>query len=231
MTEDAKRPRVTPWMVIALLLIAGAAGLGVARMMPDPPPVFHGTTLDAAPAAPFALRDVDGRPVSLATYRGAPLLVYFGYTQCPDACPLTLSRLSRALRRLGRHAADTRVLLVTVDPAHDTPAALRQYAAKFGPRVSAATADSAALARVWAAYSVYVAAPQPAPAMDSAAMAGGDMAGHEHAAGRPASPVAAKLAHSGVVYGIDRQGNLRVLISDTATDAETEDDIRTLAGL
>lgn len=226
MTEDAKLPRVTPWMVIALLLIAAAAGLGVARMMPRPAPVFHGTTLDAAPAAPFALGDVDGRPVSLATYRGAPLLIYFGYTRCPDACPLTLSRLSRALRRLGRAAADARVLLVTVDPARDTPAALRQYAAKFGPRVSAATADSAALARVWAAYSVYVAAPQPAPPMDSAAMAG-----HEHAAGRPASPVAAKLAHSGVVYGIDREGNLRVLISDTATDAETEDDIRTLAGL
>lgn len=229
MTGDAKPLRVTPWLVIALLLIAAAAGLGVARMMPDPPPVFPGTALDAAPAAPFALRDVDGRPVTLATFRGAPLLIYFGYTQCPDACPLTLSRLSRALRRLGRSAAGARVLLVTVDPAHDTPAALRQYVAKFGPRVSAATADSAALARVWSAYSVYVAAPQP-PAMDSA-MEGAAMAGHAHAAARPASPVAAKLAHSGVVYGIDRQGNLRVLISDTATDAETEDDIRTLAGL
>jgi protein SCO1/2 len=162
--------------------------------------------------------DQDGRAATLAGYRGRPVLVFFGYTRCTDYCPLTLDRLARAVRELGPRAGGARILLVTVDPAHDTPAALRQYVARFGGRVQGLTGASAALAAAWRAYSVYV-APAGGP--------GGSAPHAEHAA-RPASPA---LAHSGVVYGIDRRGDLRVVIPDGATDDETKDDIRALARL
>ncbi|HEX8904455.1 MAG TPA: SCO family protein, partial [Longimicrobiaceae bacterium] len=147
---------------------------------------------------------------------GRPLLLFFGYTRCADFCPQTLGRLSRAVAAAGEDAEDARILLVTVDPAHDTPAALKRYVARFGPRVSAATGDSAALAAAWRGYGAYVVpAAAPAPAMS-----------HAHA-GAPKPP--AQLVHGGVVYGIDRAGNLQVVISDGATEDEIRDDVRTLS--
>jgi protein SCO1/2 len=159
--------------------------------------------------------------VSLASYRGRPLLVLFGYTRCADYCPQTLGRLARAVRSLGHEAGDARILLVTVDPAHDRPEVLKRYVARFGPSVSTLTGDSASLAAAWAAYGAYV-APKPA---ESAPMPG--MA-HDH---HPTPAIPAQLIHSGVVYGIDRRGNLRVVISEGAGEDAVRDDIRTLAGL
>ena len=200
-------------------LVAVAAGFATWRVLPGPAPAFHGTTYEeVAPAADFRLVDQDGRPVSLAGLRGAPVLLFFGYTHCPDVCPLTLDRLSRVLRRLGSRADDVRVLLVTVDPARDTPAALKAYVSRFGPRVSGVTGDSAALRRAWEGYGVHV---NPD--------AGG--AGHADHAESGAAAARPRLAHTGVVYGIDRLGNLRVVISDTATEEEMLDDVRTLARL
>src|SRR5262249_25585090 len=150
-----------------------------------------------------------GRAVTLASYRGAPLLVFFGYTRCADYCPQTLGRLTRAVRALGDGAGGARIVLVTVDPAHDTPAALKAYAARFGPRVSGLTGDSASLAAAWQGYGAYVA---PGPASPPAAHGG-------HAEPR-AMAIPPQLVHSGVVYGIDRRGNLQVVLSDGATEEE-----------
>jgi protein SCO1/2 len=184
-------------------------------------PAFHGTTYEpVAPAADFRLVDQDGRGATLADHRGRPVLVFFGYTRCPDYCPFTLDRLNRAVRELGPKAGGARILLVTVDPAHDTPAALKAYVSRFGGRVQGLTGDTAALAAAWRGYSVYVAPAAPAPAA----------AQHGHRRSLPAA-VPPALAHSGVVYGIDRDGNLRVVIPDGATVEETKDDIRALARL
>jgi protein SCO1/2 len=148
------------------------------------------------------------------------VLVFFGYTRCTDYCPLTLDRLSRAVRELGGRAGGARILLITVDPANDTPPALKRYVARFGGRVQGLTGDTAALAAAWRAYSVYV-----APARRRPRRRRRPSPGAPHAALPPA------LAHSGVVYGIDRRGDLRVVIPDGATAEETKDDVRALARL
>ena len=207
-------------MLLALAAVVAGVGAYAAWLAASARPAFHGTTYDpVAPAAGFRLVDQDGRPATLADHRGRPVLVFFGYTRCMDYCPLTLDRLSRAVRELGDRAAGARILLITVDPANDTPAALKRYVARFGGRVQGLTGDTAALAAAWRAYSVYVAPAAPAPA-----------AAHDHHPKRPAALPPA-LAHSGVVYGVDRSGDLRVVIPYGATFEETKDDVRALARL
>jgi protein SCO1/2 len=207
--------------VVVMAAIVVAAAVAAA---PRPAPRFHGTTYtEVLPAAEFALTDHDGRPVSLRSYRGAPVLLFFGYTHCPDVCPLTLDKLTRALRTSGRRTRDVRILLVTLDPSRDTPAALKAYASRFGPAVVGLTGDTAALARTWRGYGAYI---TEVPARPAA---------HAHGAHAPAPPAdvatAMKLMHPGAVYGIDREGNLQVVISDAATVEQVVHDVRVLARL
>jgi protein SCO1/2 len=206
--------------------VAIAVGILVAVVVviaPRTAPTFHGTTYtEVAPAAQFSLVDQDGQPVSLHSYRGHPVLLFFGYTKCPDVCPTTLARLTKAMKDAGGDAGDIRILLITLDPANDTPPTLKKYTQHFGPAVVGLTGDSAALAVARQGYGAYVekvAAAAPAPSAEH-----GEHAGHTAAA-------KAKVVHSGVVYGIDRRGNLQVVISDTATPEQVTDDIRTLSGL
>lgn len=221
--NKAPAPGLALWACVAVM-VAIVVGAAVAAS-PRPAPRFHGTTYtEAAPAADFALTDHDGRAVTLADYRGAPVLLFFGYTHCPDVCPLTLDRLTRVVRAAGRGARDTRILLVTLDPARDTPAALKTYAARFGPAVTGLTGDSVALARTRAGYGAYIAKVPAQPAT-----AGHAHGGHADAA--DASAAALKTVHSGVVYGIDRRGNLQVVITDGAPVEQIADDLRTLSRL
>lgn len=205
--------------VVAAVAIVVATGIALA---PRGTPVFHGTTYtEVAPAAQFSLVDQDGKHVSLDTYRGKPVLLFFGYTKCPDVCPTTLNRLTKAMRDAGGDAEDIQVLLITLDPANDTPGTLKKYTGHFGPAVVGLTGDSAALATARQGYGAYVEAMAAAP----------PPAGHGEHAGHTAAPTGAKVVHSSVVYGIDRRGNLQVVISDGATPEQVRDDVRTLAGL
>lgn len=204
-----------------LALAAALAGVGgyAAWLAAKAPPSFLGTAYEPAPAADFRLVDQDGRPATLASFRGRPVLVFFGFTRCADYCPMTLDRLDRAVRELGGKAGGAQLLLVTVDPANDTPAALKQYLARFDGRVTGLTGDTAALGAAWRGYSVYVA--------PSATGHHGGAAHHP-----PSSPAApAQLNHSGVVYGIDRRGDLRVVITEGARLEAMKHDIRALARL
>jgi protein SCO1 len=83
----------------------------------------------------FALKTAAGRPVTEASFRGKWLLVYFGYTACPDACPTALSAMAAALIALGPLAANVQPLFITVDPKRDTPAVLENYVKTFDPRI------------------------------------------------------------------------------------------------
>lgn len=184
-------------------VVAWRAGPGAAR--------FAGTVPEvAAPAADFALREHTGRPVTLADYRGHPVFLFFGYTRCPNVCPLTLDRLARAIADGGSGAQEARILLVTVDPEHDTPEVLAAYAARFGPPVRGLTGSPAALARARAAYGIH-------------ATTGPAAAHADHGRG------GAMLGHTPVVFGIDRAGRLRVVFGDEATDAEVRSNVRALA--
>ncbi len=103
---------------------------------------------------PFTLTDQNGARVTEATYRGAPSIVFFGYTHCPDVCPTTLFDMSEVLKRL---PADKRVsaLFITVDPERDTPAALKEYLSSFDPRISGLSGLRPEIDATLKAYRVY----------------------------------------------------------------------------
>jgi len=106
---------------------------------------------------PFTLEDGDGKPVTDRDYRGKYMLVYFGYTFCPDVCPTTLNAVADAMDKLGPEAARVQPLFITVDPKRDTPAVVKQYAAAFGPKVLGLTGTDAEIAKVAKEYRVYYA--------------------------------------------------------------------------
>src|SRR5271166_2274014 len=83
---------------------------------------------------PFTLTAPDGTTVTDQTYRGKWLLVYFGYTFCPDTCPTTLNEIASALEKLGADAVKVKPLFITVDPQRDTREVLEQYTQSFDPR-------------------------------------------------------------------------------------------------
>src|SRR5690606_5420276 len=127
----------------------GAAGYAGVRLAAEPGPLFHGTAYPDTPAAPdFSLVDHEGNPASLERWRASPLLLFSGFTSCPDVCPLTLSALSRVFEQEGIDDTEARVLLVTVDPENDTPERLAEYVAHFGPHVTGLTGDRATIDRV-----------------------------------------------------------------------------------
>ena len=94
---------------------------------------YYGTPLDnPVQIAPFTLTDARGERVTLGKWRGDLMLVFFGFTRCPDVCPLTLGRLAKVYEDLGQ-PRDLRVVMVTVDPQYDTPKLTQKYAAGFNP--------------------------------------------------------------------------------------------------
>ncbi len=118
-------------------------------------PVLHGRALDGRPAPAFrGLRDTQGRGFAWGALRGDAVLVFFGYTHCPDVCPLTLVRLARVLDALGPRAGRVKVVFVTLDPARDTPKVLRAYLDALLPAATALRGDAAATARSAAQWGV-----------------------------------------------------------------------------
>lgn len=193
-----------PVLAIAGALLLGVLGVAVVggHLAPGGGD-FVGTTYDPPEPAPaFTLTDHTGDEVSLGDYRGTALLVFFGFTSCPDVCPLTLRKLSRVLGSMEVDTDDVRILLVTVDPVRDTPAALARYVARFGSHPVGLTGDAAALAELRRRFGVY-AGPHPG----------------EHAV---------DITHTPAVFGIDRAGDLRVLLPMEEDDAVVAADIRRL---
>jgi protein SCO1/2 len=105
---------------------------------------------------PFRLID-NGKPRTDADFRGKLLLVYFGFTYCPDVCPTGLQNIGLALDKLGEAAERVQPLFVTVDPARDTAEHLKDYVPMFHPRLIGLTGDAAAIHKTAAAYRVYYA--------------------------------------------------------------------------
>ncbi len=111
---------------------------------------------------PFVLTDQDGRTRSDRDFRGRFVLLYFGYTYCPDVCPTTLQNIADALAKIRLKSARVVPVFVTVDPQRDTPAVLKKYLVAFGTRFVGLTGSLAAITRVARAYRVYFARhPEP----------------------------------------------------------------------
>ena len=138
-----------PALLLAALLAGGLAGC-------------HRAPREAAPLAgariggPFTLTDQDGHPFNSAKLKGRYPVVYFGYTFCPDVCPTDMAVLGKGLKTFEAsdpaRAAKVQPLFITVDPARDTPAVLRQFVAAFPPRLIGLTGSEAQIAAVAKAY-------------------------------------------------------------------------------
>jgi protein SCO1/2 len=112
---------------------------------------------------PFTLRDGSGKAVTDQDFRGKYMLVYFGYTFCPDVCPTTLNAVADAMDKLGPAASRVQPLFITVDPKRDTPDVVKQYAAAFGPRIEGLTGTREEIAVVAKEYRVYYAEHRTGP--------------------------------------------------------------------
>lgn len=112
---------------------------------------------------PFRLTAPDERIVTDRDFRGRWMLVYFGYTFCPDTCPTALNDMAGALGLLGAKAAAVAPIFITIDPARDTPAVMGRYTAGFDSRILGLTGTPDAIAQVKAAYRVYAAPEAPLP--------------------------------------------------------------------
>ncbi len=103
----------------------------------------------------FALTDHNGKPRTLADFRGKAVVIFFGYTQCPDVCPTTMTGMAEAMKLLGAEAAKVQVLFVTVDPERDTPQLLAQYVPVFNPGFLGLYADAQTIARTAQEFRVF----------------------------------------------------------------------------
>jgi protein SCO1/2 len=143
------RRLIVPLVALGL----GFAALVIAAVVALRPPAPSGGT--AAVGGPFTLVSHEGRTVTERDFRGAPHLVFFGFTHCPDVCPTKLFEISEVLRAAGERGRAVRALFITVDPERDTPEVLKSYLASFDERIVGLTGDRAAIdaaVRVFRAY-------------------------------------------------------------------------------
>jgi protein SCO1/2 len=168
--------------VAAAALLAGCGG-------PEAPSFKGADVTGASFGRDFALTGHDGRPRTLADFRGKAVVIFFGFTQCPDVCPTALSTLAEAMNRLGPDAARVQGLFVTIDPERDTADLLSRYVPAFHPSFLGLYGDAEATARVAKEFKVLY---QKVPGQ---------------------TPDTYTMDHSAGLYLFDPQGRLRVFES------------------
>jgi protein SCO1/2 len=145
--------RALPYLFAVLLGVVVALAIVVPRLRPHE---FVGTVLDdPEPAPALTLTAAGGEQVSLDDFTGKAVLLYFGYTSCPDVCPTTLAALADALDELGSRRDEVQVVMVTVDPARDAPELLASYVAHFDPGFIGLGGTAEEIATAAAAYGIY----------------------------------------------------------------------------
>jgi cytochrome oxidase Cu insertion factor (SCO1/SenC/PrrC family) len=148
---------------LALYIFAGFwfGGLAAFALFPQArerllPSVNVRSIGQALVGGPFTLTDQTGKRVTDQDFRGKFMLVFFGFTNCPDVCPTALQVMAAALDKLGPNAERITPVLISIDPQHDTPALLAAYVASFHPRLVGLTGSQAEIDAVAKAYRVYV---------------------------------------------------------------------------
>ena len=176
-------------------MLAGA-GCSKAR-----PPVFHGIDISGADyGKDFRLTDPDGRERTLASFKGKAVMLFFGFTQCPDVCPTALIRAAEVMRLLGDDAKRLQVLFVTVDPERDTPAILKAYTAAFHPGFIGLHGDLQRTAQTAQQFKAFYT--------------------------KVATGASYTMDHSAFSYVFDPAGRLRLVLRHAQTAQEYADDLR-----
>ena len=152
----------------------------------------------------FALTDHTGQLRHLADFKGKAVVIFFGYTQCPDVCPTTMSAMAEAMKLLGEDAKRVQVLFVTLDPERDTQALLAAYVPQFDPSFIGLYADLPTTAATAKEFKVY----------------------YQKQAGR--TPQTYSIDHSASDYVYDPEGRLRLLVKHDETPQNIAADLRQL---
>jgi protein SCO1/2 len=185
------------FLSIFVVIIGFATGVYFFR-----PHNFHGSVIQSPdPSFNFKLTGRNG-DVSLSDYRGKIVLIYFGYTYCPDICPGTLATIAQALRQIGSDATEIQTILISLDPARDTPERLEEYVAHFDPSFIGITGTDAQLAEAASLYGIFYEKHE-----------GSVQTGY-------------LIDHTATLLAIDRAGYLKVVFPYGTTPNELADDLK-----
>ena len=186
------------WSITICSLLAGLLAAGC-----EQGPQFKSTDITGVDyGSALELTDHTGRVRRLEDFRGKAVVLFFGFTHCPDVCPTTLGEAANALKTLGPDAERVQVLFVTVDPERDTQEALARYVTAFDPRFLGLRGDAAAIQRVAKEFKIYY---------------------EKRKAGDSYS-----VDHSSQTYVLDPKGRLRLFVRHDRISSDLPDDLRTL---
>lgn len=188
--------------------LQAVAAMGVAALLAacgESAPAFKGSDITGTQLGKkLALVDHNGKPRTLQDFAGKAVVVFFGFTQCPDVCPTSLAELSQVMKQLGPDADRVQVLLVTVDPERDTPEILKQYVTTFDPRFLGLTGTPEQIKQAAASFKAYYA---KVPTQDGANYT---------------------MDHTAAFYLFDGKGESRVLATNIAGAEALAHDIKAL---
>lgn len=213
-----RNARLMPFLIVVLTMSLGLTACDSSESGPEPTPEPTPTSAaegdnaegprgmvlgDSAQAPDFELIDDEGNPFRLSDHHGRVIAMFFGYTFCPDICPLTLMHMKHAKEELGDQADDALFLFVTVDPERDSPEQLHRYMERANHNAIGLTGDPDTLAQVWEDYSITV---NVEPRDDGSYLIG----------------------HSAQIWLIDPDGHLAMILPPTADGDDLANDVRWL---
>jgi protein SCO1/2 len=193
-----RRRRLVVGVALLLLVTFGVAGVRAWQ-----PYRYHGIELQPQPVQDFTLTTSTGPVMALSDFRNRFVLIFAGYTHCPDVCPLTLVYLAETMRLLGEQAPQVQVLFITVDPERDTAQQLASYLERFDPTFVGMTGTPAAIDAAVTQFGIF----------HSASQSGGGL-----------------VDHTNSVVVLDREGRVRLLFPPGTGAALMADDLRQLIG-
>ena len=187
------------WIITGFLVVFLVAAYALPNLRPYR---FHGTLIQSQDVAPdFTLTTQQAQTASLSDFRGKLVVLYFGYTSCPDVCPATLVEINNALEELGEKSEVVQVIMVTVDPERDTPQKLAEYLAHVNPDFIGLTGSPEQIAEAAALYGIYLGKNEGSDAIDYL------------------------VDHTATLMVIDQEGYLKLIVPFGTTAKEIADDL------
>ena len=186
-------------VILSLIVVAAGLAAGIYFFRPH---AFHGTVIQSPePAHDFTLTGADG-DVSLGDFRGKLVMIYFGYTFCPDICPATLASAAQAVREIDPSAKNIQLIMISLDPQRDTPEKLAEYVTHFHPSFIGITGTKEQLDEVASLYGIFY-----------------QKADGENSAGY-------LIDHTATLLVLDREGYLKLVFPFGVTPQEIAGDLK-----